>query len=76
MTNRRDWLTSLGAMAAGGLAASSLQARDSVWDVRSATGLGVAHHGAAIISIKDGRLIGQLLFDRGKASIATVPAKP
>ena len=27
------------------------------------TGLGAAHHGAAIISIKDGRLIGQLLFD-------------
>ncbi len=58
------------------IAASSLQARTGVWEVRSATGLGAAHHGAAIISIKDGRLIGQLLFDRGKASIATVPAKP
>ena len=58
------------------IAASSLQGRTGVWDVRSATGLGTAHHGAAIISIKDGRLIGQLLFDRGKASIATIPERP
>lgn len=58
------------------IAASSLQARDGVWEVRSATGFGPAHHGAAIVSIKDGRLIGQLLFDRGKASIATIPAQP
>lgn len=58
------------------IAASSLQARNSVWEVRSATGLGPAHHGAAIVSIKDGRLIGQLLFDRGKASIATIPKEP
>ena len=55
------------------IAASSLQARNGVWDVRSATGLTAAHHGAAVIAVKDGRLIGQLLFDRGKASIATVP---
>lgn len=54
------------------IAASSLQARSSDWDVRSATGLSAAHHGAAVISVKDGRLIGQLLFDRGKASIATI----
>ncbi len=54
------------------IAASSLQARDGVGEVRSATGLTAAHHGAAVISVKDGRLIGQLLFDRGKASIATI----
>ena len=58
------------------IAASSLQARDSVWDVRSSNGLGPAHHGAAVISTKDGHLIGQLLFDRGKASIATSASKP
>ncbi len=58
------------------IAASSLQARDSVWEVRSAIGLSPAHHGAAVISTKDGRLIGQLLFDRGKASIATIAPKP
>lgn len=55
------------------IAASSLQARNSVWEVRSATGLNAAHHGAVVISIKDGCLIGQLLLDRGKASIATIP---
>ena len=55
------------------IAASSLQARNGVWEVRSATGLGPAHHGAAVISVKDGRLIGQLLLDRGKAAIATFP---
>lgn len=55
------------------IAASSLQARGPMWDVRSATGLGVANHGAAVIAMKDGRLIGVLLFDRGKASIATIP---
>lgn len=54
------------------IAASSLQARNGIWEVRSATGLGAAHHGAAVIAVKDGRLIGQLLFDRGNASIATI----
>lgn len=54
-------------------AASSLQARDGVWEARSPGGLSAAHHGAAVISTKDGRLIGHLLFDRGKASIATLP---
>ena len=58
------------------IAASSLQSHDSVWEVRSALGLSSAHHGAAVISTKDGRLIGQLLFDRGKASIATIASKP
>lgn len=58
------------------IAASSLQVRNGVWEVRSATGLGPAHHGAAVISTKDGRLIGQLLVDRGKASIGTVPHDP
>ncbi len=58
------------------IAASSLQARDLVWEIRSVTGLSTAHHGAAVISTKDGKLIGQLLFDRGKATIATIPMKP
>lgn len=58
------------------IAASSLQARDSDWEVRSSIGLSPAHHGAAVISTKDGRLIGQLLLDRGKASIATIASKP
>lgn len=58
------------------IAASSLQARNGVWEVRSAAGLGAANHGAAVISTKDGKLIGQLLFDRGKATIATIPMKP
>ena len=52
------------------IAASSLQPRDQVWDIRSSTGLNAAHHGAIILSTKDGRAIGQLLFDRGKASIS------
>jgi paraquat-inducible protein B len=52
------------------IAASSLQAHNGVWEVRTASGFGAAHHGAAVISLKDGRLIGQLLFDRGKASVA------
>lgn len=54
------------------IAASSLQAHASAWDIRIATGLSAAHHGAAVIATKDGRLIGQLLFDRGKALIATI----
>ena len=58
------------------IAASSLVAHNNTWEVRSATGLTAAHHGAAVISVKDGRLIGLLLFDRGKASIATIPMKP
>lgn len=54
------------------IAASSLQPRDQVWDIRSSTGLTAAHHGAIILSTKDGRAIGQLLFDKGKASIAPI----
>ena len=54
------------------IAASSLQRHDQVWDIRSATGLSPAHHGAIILSIKDGQLIGQLLYDRGKASISPI----
>ncbi len=54
------------------IAASSLQRRDQVWDIRSSTGLSPAHHGAIILSTKDGHLIGQLLFDRGKASISPI----
>lgn len=56
------------------LAATSLEPREHVWEVRSATGLSPALHGAAVIAVKDGCLIGQLLFDRGKASIAILPA--
>jgi hypothetical protein len=54
------------------IAASSLQPRERLYDVRNATGLTAAHHGAAVISTKDGQLIGQLLFDRGKASIVPI----
>lgn len=54
------------------IAASSLQLRDHVWEIRSATGLGPAHHGAIVVATKDGQVIGQLLLDRGNASISPI----
>lgn len=57
------------------LAASSLHAHDGLWEVRSATGLTAAHHGAAVIAIKDGRLIGLLLYDRSKVTIGMLPGE-
>lgn len=58
------------------IAASSLQAREQVCEVRSATGLTAAHHGAAVISLKDGNLIGLLLVERSKATIAPILIEP
>ncbi|MFM9964099.1 MAG: MlaD family protein [Planctomycetaceae bacterium] len=54
------------------IAASSLHPRDHVWDIRSTTGLSSVHHGAVVVSTKDGQVIGQLLLDRGKASISPI----
>jgi paraquat-inducible protein B len=55
------------------IAASSLKTRDGIHELHNPTGLSAAYHGAAVISTKDGRLIGQLLFDRGKVAIAPIP---
>jgi len=54
------------------ITATSLQSRGQVWDVRGTAGLSPDHHGAAVVSIKDGQLIGILLFQKGKATIATI----
>lgn len=54
------------------LTVASLRPREQMWDVRGTTGLTPDHHGAAVVSIKSGQLIGILLFQRGKASIATI----
>ena len=58
------------------IAASSLQQRDKVWEIHGTTGLTAGHHGAAVVSTKDGQLMGQLLFTRGKASIAPIERVP
>jgi paraquat-inducible protein B len=55
------------------IAASSLLTRDGIHELNHATGLSGAFHGAPVISTRDGRLIGQLLFDRGRAWIAPIP---
>ena len=54
------------------IAASSLQQRDDNWEIRGTSGLTADQHGAAVVSAKDGQLIGLLLFNRGKASIAPI----
>jgi hypothetical protein len=54
------------------IAASSLVAKESAWELRSPAGLSPAWHGASVIANKDGQLIGVLLFENGKAQIALI----
>ena len=54
------------------IAASSLIAKESAWELRSPTGLSPAWHGAAVIASKDGQLVGLLLFENGKAQVALI----
>lgn len=54
------------------IAASSLVAKESAWELRSPTGLSLAWHGASVIASKDGQLVGLLLFENGKAQVALI----
>jgi paraquat-inducible protein B len=58
------------------ITASSLLQRDGGWEIRGTKGLTPDHHGATVVSVKDGQLIGQLVFHRGKATIATIERVP
>lgn len=54
------------------IAASSLIAKESTWELRSPAGLSPAWHGATVVASKDGLLLGLLLFDNGKAQIGLI----
>ncbi len=54
------------------IAASSLLGKESSWELRSPAGLSPAWHGATVVAVKDGQLVGLLLFDNSKAQIALI----
>ena len=58
------------------ITASSLLQRDGGCEILGTNGLTPDHHGAAVLSVKDGQLIGQLVFHRGKPTIATIERLP
>lgn len=58
------------------IAASSLQQQENSWEIRATSGLTSALHGSAVVSTKDGKLIGQLLMSHKKPTIALFEELP
>ena len=54
------------------LTASSLRPVGDDWDLDHAGGLNPAWHGAPVVAVKDGKLIGLLVFRQGKPLVAKV----
>lgn len=58
------------------IAASSLQPHENNWEIRATSGLTPALHGSAVVSTKDGSLIGQLIMNEKKPTIALFERLP
>lgn len=65
-----------GAQAPHPLSAAHLTVRDAAWDLAASTRLDPAWHGGAVLSARDGALVGLVVFHRGSPRIATLSAVP